>query len=308
VGRASKRRTAFAVARALCPAVISIAFFGVAGAAPALALGLPADASQLPSVPAQAPSAGGVVPISGDAGPTASSSNAPSTPVESPRRASPPASSTPSLGSRAPASRAPPPPRTVRTLLETTVHAVEADVSGAPAGSQERPSGTASPASSAKSTSATGVPARPSATTLQKASSVVGIAGSTTRSAALPSADRATVDRGTARSARASSERPSGPTSVAAGHGATSVASASRLTTSAGFDFRAPSQHGLTASAPSHGSLLSDVAPAGSGLLLALLLVLASAIGGTVVVLSGVGRRPRVRDWRRRAAAVRRTR
>jgi hypothetical protein len=45
---------------------------------------------------------------------------------------------------------------------------------------------------------------------------------------------------------------------------------------------------------------LSEIAPARSGSLLALLLVLAAAIGGTLVVLGGVGRRPRVRDWRRR--------
>ena len=303
MGRASKRRTALAVARALCPAATSIAFFGVAGAAPALALSLPAGASQMPSAPAQSPPPGGAVPTPGDAGPAASSSNAPVTLAESPRRATPAANSTPSPGSHAPASRTPAPPRTIRTLLETTVHAVEADVSGAPARSQERLPGTASAAPSAKSTSAAGATARPSAGPLQKASSVVGVAGSTARSAALPSARRATADRGPARSARVSGERPSGATRATAGHGTTSATSASEFANGARFDFRAPSRHGLVASVPQHGSLLSDIAPASDGKLLALVLALAAAIGGTLVVLNGVGRRPRVRDWRRHVVA-----
>jgi hypothetical protein len=305
VGRASKRRRTLTVARALTPACASIAFF--AAAAPALALELPAGIPQAPATPTQPPSASSAAPAPGGGGGVAgvvSASNTPGTLAEPSRRASVP---TTSPGSGAPPSRAPAPQRTIRTLLETTVYAVEADVSGAPARSREDSSSAVPPASSAKSTRPTGLPARPSATP-QEASSVVGVAGSLAHSAALRSAGRATVDRGNARSARAGSELPSGATDTAAGHGAPSAASASRLASGTRFAFRGPSRHGLAASVPSHSSLLTDIAPASSSTLLALLLVLAAAIGGTVVVLSGLGRRPRMHDWRRRVAAVRRAR
>lgn len=308
MGRAAKRRKALAAARALGLVAVSMTSFGAASAAsagPALALELPAGTSQALRVATQSTPLSSAAPTvdAGAVAGTVSASKAPGTPAESSRRASPPATSTQSSGSGVPPS-SPPPPRTIRTLLEATVHAVEADVSGAPAGSREGSSSEAPRAS--KPMSESGMPGQPSAIA-REPSPIVRAAASTVHSATAPSAGRATGLRRAVRSARVDGALPAGaagaagPTAAAA-RGATSAASASSLASGARFDFHAPSRHGLAASVPSRGSLLSALAPASSGSLLALLLVFAALIGGTLVVLGGVGYRPRARDWRRHIA------
>jgi hypothetical protein len=301
---ASKRREALGVVRALGLATASIVSLGVASAAPALALELPAGATPVPGVATQSPPASTGAPApddAGGAGGTAGAGEVPGKLAESPRVSSPPSPSSP-----APPNRPPAPTRAIRTLLEATVHAVGADVSGAPVGSEESSS---SAASSAKPTSESG--SRPSAT-VRRLSPGAGVAASVNRSTVLPRAGRATEGRGrVARAARTAGESSLGAAgTTVTERGAASKASGLDDTSGVRFDFRAPSRHGLTAAASSHGSLLGDLAPASSGSLLALLLVLAAAIGGTFVVLSGVGHRPRprVRGRRRRVAAGRRLR